>query len=487
VTALACAGVAVFAVFHLLRALAGRPVTSPDTLQYIAIAARPILSRAFLAGSHPPLTPLVWKVSGDAETFVVVQTCISILAWSVLAWIMGRVVGGGWRGLGAGAVVLGFASTSPIMQWNRAVLSESLALSALALLFASGIWWAEKPDVARAVAFTGAAALFCLVRDSDILVVALLAVVFAAWAMVRRATVPRVAWVAVVGLGLVTIGTLAASMESRRFDVNLNNIVAARVLPYHDRVVWWADHGMPQAREIEAAVRKYPCRCGDAPVVSWRVWHQPRFSEISTWLHDNGRRVYLEWMLTHPDYVVAEPFRRPERAAYNHDRLSAYVPEDSRGSPLLTGLLYPPWPFVVAASAAVIVAMVVRRDRRRVVLVLALLGVLGLVHMFIAWHGDGMEGRRHGLEGNAQTRLAVLLLLLVVFLDPLKRYAFRGGEAPVSRTSRRAARTGRASRMSGHQRRSSLDVAIIRGDKTSPAITALVLMTDGVSEARRRT
>jgi hypothetical protein len=40
-----------------------------------------------------------------------------------------------------------------------------------------------------------------------------------------------------------------------------------------------------------------------------------------------------------------------------------------------------------------------------------LLGVLGLAHMLLAWHGDGMEVTRHASIGNVQTRLAVLLAL----------------------------------------------------------------------------
>ena len=47
---------------------------------------------------------------------------------------------------------------------------------------------------------------------------------------------------------------------------------------------------------------------------------------------------------------------------------------------------------------------------------IALLGALGLVHMLIAWHGDGMEATRHASVGNVQVRLGVLLLL-VLLLD----------------------------------------------------------------------
>ena len=39
--------------------------------------------------------------------------------------------------------------------------------------------------------------------------------------------------------------------------------------------------------------------------------------------------------------------------------------------------------------------------------------VLGLVHMLVAWHGDGMETTRHASVGNVQARLGVVVLVLL--------------------------------------------------------------------------
>ena len=54
----------------------------------------------------------------------------------MLAVVVARLVRPRGRQLLAGGVVLGFAATRPITQWDRSVLSESLSLSMLALLFA---------------------------------------------------------------------------------------------------------------------------------------------------------------------------------------------------------------------------------------------------------------------------------------------------------------------------------------------------------------
>jgi hypothetical protein len=410
-----------FATFLLWQARVGSPTVFNDTSRYASVARHPVLSRAFLAGVRPPLVPLVWKLSGSADSFVLVQTCIAIVAWTSLAWLVSRTVRGGWIGLVAGVAVLAFAISRPIMQWNRSVLSESLALSGLAVLFAAAMWWAARPTAGRAVVLGAAGLMFAFARDSDIWVVALLAIALAVYAVVRRETTPRGAWFGIGVLATVAALAFVGSVASDRGHLNLVTVLAARVFPYHDRVDWWADHGMPQARAIEAAARKDSCECSDAPVMSWRVLSQPRFHALDTWIRNHGLRVYVEWLATHPDYVFIEPFRRPERAGFSTYRLSDYAASDRTDAPVVTAVLYPPWPVVVVEIAVVMVAVVLWRRRSRTVAILAALGGLGLIHMLIAWHGDGQESRRHALEGNAQVRLAAMLLLLLCVIAPLAR------------------------------------------------------------------
>jgi fluoride ion exporter CrcB/FEX len=52
----------------------------------------------------------------------------------------------------------------------------------------------------------------------------------------------------------------------------------------------------------------------------------------------------------------------------------------------------------------------------RAVQVVVGLGLLGLLAMLSAWSGDGQETTRHTLEGLAEVRLGVLIMLLYVLL-----------------------------------------------------------------------
>jgi hypothetical protein len=52
--------------------------------------------------------------------------------------------------------------------------------------------------------------------------------------------------------------------------------------------------------------------------------------------------------------------------------------------------------------------------RRREWQIVALIGALGVPHLLIAWHGDGMEVTRHASVANLQLRLGVIIGLVLV-------------------------------------------------------------------------
>jgi hypothetical protein len=419
VVATACIGG--FAWFRIWQARVGNPLVWQDSLQYQALSRQPLLSHLIWAGARPPVTPLLWKLAGSDTTFVLVQTLVSVAAWSTLAVVAARRVRPWWGRLVAGAAVLGFATTRPVTQWDRSVLSESLSLALLALLFAVAILWAARPTLPRGLGVVAVGLLFAATRDTQIWVIALVAVAFGAYAAWRGLKVDaisaRPALVVAAGLVAVVLLTGAGSIASHRAVKNVENALAVRVFPYPSRIAWFGDHGMPQAARLTKLARAKTAEPGHAPVVTIDP-ADPAFGPLARWMRSDATRTYAQWLLFHPATMLTDPLVRPERSFNNADgHLSFYAAGDRTDAPVLTTVLYPSWAWVlVAAFLAVAGGVYLGLDRRPDWAVIALLGALGLVHMLIAWHGDGMEATRHASVGNVQVRLGVLLLL-VLLLD----------------------------------------------------------------------
>jgi len=417
----AIVGIGVFAWFRIWQARAGDPLVWQDSIQYRRLGSEPLLSHRIWAGSRPPVTPLLWKVAGNGTTFVLLQTLASVAAWTTLAVVVARRIDRWWGRLLAGGVVLAFASTRPVTQWDRSILSESLSLTLLVLLFAVAIVWAARPTIPRGIGVVAVALVFAATRDTQIWVIAVLAVVFGAYAAWRGlridASSARPALVVAAGLVAVVVVTGASSFASHRDVRNVQNALAVRVFPYPSRIAWFGEHGMPQAARLTRLARATTATSGAAPVVAIDL-ADPDFRPLSRWLRTDAARTYVEWLVLHPGTVLKDPLVRPERTYNNAEgHLSFYAADDRTDAPLLTTLLFPPWGWVVlGASVAVAGGTFLALARRRHWMVIAVLGALGLVHMLVSWHGDGMEATRHASVGNVQVRLGVLLLL-VLLLD----------------------------------------------------------------------
>jgi hypothetical protein len=404
---------ALFAWYRLDQGLRGIALVWQDSAGY--------QTSAFWGGIRPPVAPALWFLTGSPRAYVVTQTIIAVLAWCFLGWTVALAVGRGWRCVLAGAVVLAFASTMPVVLWDRSVLSESLSFSALAMVFATAIWVGRRVTWPRVAALVVAAAALALVRDSLIWMVLGLGLGIIVYVVVHRSVLE----VGVLGAALIVVSTVAlvGQGEANRNVDNIDHVYFVRIFPYPDRVKWFADHGMPDAARIrEYAAGAKPAR-GEPKVVGLAS-NDPSVRPLLRWLRSgSATRAYLEYVALHPWYVFAEPLREPERTFNNADGRLAFYAAPDRTDLAVLDAVFDPGPIVVALAAAVAVAVAVRRGvgRRRWWQLVAVLGVLGLVEMLVAWHGDGTETLRHGIEGSVAVRLAVVVMLVTAALVPRAR------------------------------------------------------------------
>lgn len=395
------AAVVAFAAYRVWQAFAGPPAIWNDSLDY------PV-SKVW-AGSRPPLVPALLGFAGTATRFVVIEVVVAIAAWTLLALVVARLMPLRWRALAA-VLVLAFGCTTAVVRWDRSILSESLAMSVLALLLAAVLaaghgslsWW-------NVVALVAAGALFASVKDAHVWMVWLLAIVVAIDTVVRSRGVKGV--VAALGLALCAGAFLGGSMSAHRADEPIAHAYFVRVFPYPDRVQWFADHGMPDADQVNEYARATVTPRGEAPVVGIDS-HDGLVQPLVRWLARDGERVYLQWLAQHPWIALTEPFVTPERAFnFAQGNIGMYSAPGRTELGPLDRLIFPPAVLMVAIAAFALTGGL-RSDLRRQGWwwLLVAFGGIGVVHMLLAWHADGMETTRHAVVANAQARLCVVIL-----------------------------------------------------------------------------
>ena len=431
------------------------PLVWNDTSEYLRAAGLPLSDVDRWAGPRGVLMPLVLSAaSSDLRRFVTEQTLIAGLAWGSLAMAVASALRGRWRPWVGGGLVLAVSLTWPVAMWDEQVLTESLALSTLALAAAAALWAARGLTPLRAGALVATVTSWLVVRDSHVVPVVLAALGLAGWAVVRGGDRRRLALLtAGAAVSIAALVSLSAAHGDRE-RLPLEHVYAVRVLPYADRVAWFVEHGMPEDPALlDTPLVRGPGRASYTPLTvgpvgaTWRAW-----------VGDHGRATLVRYVLSHPGYVVSEPLHHPERVFNNRKGLDDYRPLARREVPGLAAVAYPPVPVTVTVAAAAAVLAWWRRVLGHATFVTgAVLVATSLPHALVVWHSDGMESARHLLVPGMQLRVGTLLLVVAGVM------ARRQGERP------RPARRRSGTPPSGHDEPPTVARPGERRPATAPA------------------
>ena len=390
------------------------PLVWNDSFDYVASASSPLVSKDRWVGLRPMLMPDVLSlVRLHLRTFVTFQTVVAGVAWALLAMAVAAALPVGWRRWVGALGVLAVSLPWAITMWDQEVLTESLALSCLALVAAAVVWAAQGLDRRRAAALVVAASLALAVRDSHVVPIALGGAALGAWAWWGRPTRRRLA--ALTAAYLVALAFLAAGTAqwSHRDRLPLEHVYAVRILPYPDRVRWFGEHGMPNAADFETLPPVHDP--GKAPYTS--LTPLPVWTEWRHWLWKDGRTTLVRFALSHPSYLTDEARKQPERVFNNGVGLATYRPLALREVPLVETIAYPSALIAFTAALPALVFASWRRVLRSPCTVAgAVLLATAIPHAAVAWHSDGMESARHLLIPSTQFRVGALLVFLGAFL-----------------------------------------------------------------------
>jgi hypothetical protein len=417
--------------------------TFPDSGTYLHVAIQPLLSPDFLAGWRGWTVPLLYKLLPDSDAARSAgQLAISVACWLALAAVVARCVQRPAFRLVAFSLVLLFSLSVWITQWDRVILSESVAISLGAVVVAAwlAVAGANAPGRWAIVAVLATTLLWTFARDTNAYV-ALLAVPFVVgWIAFYGASRPRI----LLASGLVAIFIVFALSLSRpgaqtRWEVPLLDVIGTRVLTSETELEYFRAHGMPLPERLQALAGEPLGSSELRPLVE----EDPRLGGFREWVHADGRGTLVTFLLTHPDRALAPvvrdreelftvgPSSAPRAAAARStsagwSEAGGYGPISSYRAkmtePLLPGPLaaavYPP---SIAALLAWLGATIVaaawlawRGAARAVWLVPAVALLLQVPHAGLVWHGEPVEIPRHALQVGVMTRLS--LLLLSIFL-----------------------------------------------------------------------
>ncbi|MFM8425938.1 MAG: hypothetical protein ACKOBL_12240 [Chloroflexota bacterium] len=316
------ASVAVFViilVFSVLRVkFYGDPALSiagNDTITYVEAAQVPLFSAEIMTGRRLLTTNLIYKffepengyeilVNGSVDTtrrviqpgfdkIVILQLILSLLGWGALAWFVAENLRDPWLKILSAILILLFAYTPQMADWDSILMSESLTFSlfafqlALLIKIASEIYKNPEAKITHWAISWGVVFFFwTFLRDTN-LFTALMSIVMIAILFVSQRFRKSKSLLGIATFLMLTfvLGIYTSSI-SVRSTVQLINLYKDDIFPHPERVGYFEKFGMPALET----------------------------SEFKAWVAEKGSSAMAQFMLSHPGYPTLKILRDFEPA-----------------------------------------------------------------------------------------------------------------------------------------------------------------------------
>ncbi len=301
----------IIVVFSILRVrFYGDPALSiagNDTISYVESSQASLFSAEIWTGRRLLTTNLIYKifepengyeirVNGSLETtrrayqpgfdrVVILQMGLSILGWGLLAWLFSESLRSLWAKIASAVLILSFAFTPQMADWDSILLSESLTFSLFALQFALLVKMVfilyKDPDAS----LTGWAIVWALVsffwtflRDTNMFTSVMTVTMIAALMIVPRYRKNKtLIGIVIFQLLVIVLAFFTARSSARALD-QIDNLYIDDIFPNPALVAIFQEMGMPVDTYLDPA--------------------------FHPWLQEHGSTTMIRFMLAHPGYVA---------------------------------------------------------------------------------------------------------------------------------------------------------------------------------------
>ncbi len=405
-------------------------IATADTQTYIDSSRAPLLSWESFSGRRLFTTNVVYKaISGHSncgditvsmpaigkeghreiqpcfENIAVLQAFLSIVSWLWLAFVVARHLKATLAQLLAASILLLFAFTPQIVEWDSILSSESLSLSLFVLSFGFlvELAFAAAPDsrkenaypMALSVLWLASFALWLFTKDANLYVVPVTVMMLVPFCFSKRWSNQRLVLVCIVLLiGLFVLGILT-SRPSPRWPPALQHSLETFIFPYPARMQFMRDpFGMPD----------------------------PGSATYESWLTVTGPTAFAAFLLSHPGFVEANILDNWTIFTYSYQQPYYQVSAKPSRLPLsqIGELLHPSSGAFYLVDTVVLIAVwaaaIFRRSRSVMAWtwVLTWLYLAAAITLFVSYFGDTDGIMRHLLPSLETFRLFMWLSLVVV-------------------------------------------------------------------------
>jgi len=383
-----------------------------DVNDYFNIASLSIFSSSFWLSVKPPVFPLFLKFLGEnTNTISTFQVWFSIFSWGLLSYVVASALKNDILKPITFLFILAFSMSEEIIMWDYLILSDSIALSLLALFLAVCLWALLQWNAISASLLIFLAFALAFVRDTYayvlLMIAGILIVVFFLSNFKKQFLYIGITFSFI----FLTSSTLAS--VGYHWFTPLLNIIGMRVLPNPEYLAYFESRGMP----VSDVLMERSGKPHHADYAAMGV--DERLEEFRVWVRENGEREYKRFLWFYKADTLQNVFDDREEIFYPN----LYYYTASRFRPIIQNirldeLLYPNRfgfiLFIVANLCAGFFSAIAFYEKKVTWILPLTLILLSYPQAVLIWNADSSDMARHALYHNVMMRLGVWVLAFFV-------------------------------------------------------------------------
>jgi hypothetical protein len=415
-----------------------RALGDGDTEVFLYMAGLKWTDPNFYHGLRPWTVPILHSLMNGVknhQNLILLQTLISYVSWMYLTCIIECFLKDYLTKIFAFFLIAFIPFNVFIQHMNSVILSESYSFSFLALLLGSYLWYYNKRSIASVIFLAIVALIFAFTRDTDAYRVLLMALPILLLIVQdirnKKRGITRHAVLFILFI-LIFIGSDLSSSNincrdcttpytNARWFMPIVNNISQRILPFEERVKYFEAHGLP----VTAALMEMKDKWASYP--NWQWYSDPNLAAQREWIYRHGRQTYMQYLITHPQYVFASAFEYREPLLYLAGGQNAWYREMTK--PIDTRILsffflnddHHLKVFVVLFTCSLLVILIIYvRDRKncgghiKMIFLVCYILFITIPLGILIFHGDLQDLARHSFTNIIQLNLGVVLFYLFV-------------------------------------------------------------------------
>jgi hypothetical protein len=425
-------------------------IGTADTHKFITASRFPLWSKEFFTSNRPATIALLYKLfepTGGYENplisepalyatvslpvqvsfcgIVKAQRTLAILAWSTLSISFARRLRKSWLKIAGVITVLAFAYSPQLVDWDRVLMSEAVAIHLYALLLALTLELASR--VAEdGKSFQGMSwilvtawlltwTLYIFSRDSSAYTIPLTLLLIIPLILVPRirSHLPWKVLLVICSILTILFGIHSVAFRSsNRWEISFFNNLIYNVFPNPARLEFLKSQGMPVSDDLLAL--------GNSRGNERGFYEHKEFID---WTRKDGYSAYTRLMISEPRWVFGSLLNNAEYLF--SETIQPYFHETPENTPLrmlpIGNLLHPKTSMLLLLNGILfaIIAFAAIQNQEWAglgkVWFFTWMYAGALIMLFVGFHGDALGSIRHVLTATIAFRLMVWLLVFTIF------------------------------------------------------------------------